>query len=665
MNNFNYDNNIISLEEDNCFSHPKQNKNKKQDSNNKSKTQNSFFDKIINSVTKIGQGLRNIMSMKINYEDEDELNHDLYNQLSNRFNNNEEISLIDAPSFMEESNVQSKSYKNNESNIMMISKNEINDDDVINKNDINNIKSFKNSFYDEKEENINTEIEPNNERKLKIKSTFLNKKRINDRHLENILEERDEEEKNEEENLNINISSEMEKNAMNKDKIEKSLDSSKINKKGAFIKINTYGTNKLNNSSMMSLTMRSLDNIKNEISKRREENSRYIKEMYNKNELKYDTQKEAKIREKILADYYKEKSKRIAEGKLKMEREKQKREEEFQKLKIRKESGFKFSSIQKKQKILSETKNTEIHFKPNSNNINNNLKILQKEEIKQPPNTMSKVSSPPNLNITFGNISNSQSLNNELKIENKTIKDNDYININKKIDEQTSNEEKKTFFGFNEVKREENNAKKENELKTNQTLLGNLGNNHSIINNENVEQEKNNTTSSLFGINNINNEKKDAFDNKKKPMLAGLFVPQEKLEERKEEVKMDNVKKQEDFFDSSNNLAFEKKEESSLFKGNGNVLNIFNTQIGSEKGGLFDQNNQVSKGINTNPLFNSNSLLNETNPFINGNNSKKGSSTNLFGFKSKNENNQNESSNTRLFQFQIGNNQNNTKSLFG
>ena len=40
--------------------------------------------------------------MKINYEDDDEdyyNNKNLYDQVLNRFNNNEEINLIDAPSF--------------------------------------------------------------------------------------------------------------------------------------------------------------------------------------------------------------------------------------------------------------------------------------------------------------------------------------------------------------------------------------------------------------------------------------------------------------------------------------------------------------------------------------------------------------------------------------
>ena len=120
---FDNKNNIISLDEDedNSFKQQRFNISKKQITN-KSKSSNSFFGKIINSVSKIGQGLKNIMSMKINYGDEDEedYNKNIYDNVINRFNNNEEINLINAPSFMEESNIKNQSNKKNESNIMII-----------------------------------------------------------------------------------------------------------------------------------------------------------------------------------------------------------------------------------------------------------------------------------------------------------------------------------------------------------------------------------------------------------------------------------------------------------------------------------------------------------------------------------------------------------------
>lgn len=655
--NISNNNNSISLEEDNFFSEPKTNKSKKQGNKNKSKTSNSFFGKIINSVSKIGQGLKNIMSMKINYEDEDDYNPNLYDQISSRFNNNEEISLIDAPSFMEESNIQNQSNKKNESNIMMISQNEINNDNDINNNNnaINNIESFNNSLNHQKEEIINTDLVPNNERKLSIKSTFLNKKRLNDRHLENIFEERnEEEEKNEEENLNVNISGNKNK-ILNKNKFENSFDSSRIkmNRTNSNIKNNTFKMNKLNNTSMMSLSMRSLDNIKNEISKRREENLRSVQDMYKKNSLKYNDKEDEQLREKILKEYYADKAKRNAEVKLKLEREKQRREEEFKKLKIRKESGFKYGSIPKKQNILSEMKSTEINFKPSYKKviINNNSSILsQKEETKQ-----------INPNITFGNISNSQSQTNEIKIINNDI--NNDIDINKK--KPNLKEEPKSLFGPGEVKKDEEKKQKESESKTNTGLFSNTESNLNAFNNNNKQAENKNTPS-LFG--NTNNEKKPIFDNRKQSIFSNIIVPQEKEKEKKEEIKTTNDKKQEDFFGSSINLEFKKNDESSLFKGNSDMKGIFGTQISNEKGGLFDQNNQVSQGINPKSLFNSNkppinSLATQNNPFLKASNSNKGSTTNLFGVSSNNENNtQKQISTTSLFG---GFTPNPGKSLFG
>ena len=657
--NISNNNNSISLEEDNFFSEPKTNKSKKQGNKNKSKTSNSFFGKIINSVSKIGQGLKNIMSMKINYEDEDDYNPNLYEQISSRFNNNEEISLIDAPSFMEESNIQNQSNKKNESNIMMISQNEINNDNDINNNNnaINNIESFNNSLNHQKEEIINTDLVPNNERKLSIKSTFLNKKRLNDRHLENIFEERnEEEEKNEEENLNVNISGNKNK-ILNKNKFENSFDSSRIkmNRTNSNIKNNTIKMNKLNNTSMMSLSMRSLDNIKNEISKRREENLRSVQDMYKKNSLKYNDKEDEQLREKILKEYYADKAKRNAEVKLKLEREKQRREEEFKKLKIRKESGFKYGSIPKKQNILSEMKSTEINFKPSYKKvINNNSSILsQKEETKQ-----------INPNITFGNISNSQSQTNEIKIiNNDNNNDNNDIAINKK--KLNLKEEPKSLFGPSEVKKDEEKKQKESESKTNTGLFSNTESNLNAFNNN--KQEENKNTPFLFG--NTNNEKKPIFDNRKQSIFRNMIVPPEKEKEKKEEIKTTNDKKQEDFFGSSINLEFKKNDESSLFKGNSDMKGIFGTQISNEKGGLFDQNNQVSQGINPKSLFNSNkppinSLATQNNPFLKASNSNKGSTTNLFGVSSNNENNTQKQTSTTNSLFG-GFTSNPGKSLFG
>ena len=427
-----------------------------------------------------------------------------------------------------------------------------------------------------------------------------------------------------------------------------------MNKSNSNIRNNTFKMNKLN-TSMMSLSMRSLDNIKNEISKRREENLRSVQDMYKKNSLKYNDKEDEQLREKILKEYYADKAKRNAEVKLKLEREKQRREEEFKKLKIRKESGFKYGSIPKKQNILSEMKSTEINFKPSYKKviINNNSSILsQKEETKQ-----------INPNITFGNISNSQSQTNEIKIiNNDNNNDNNDIAINKK--KPNLKEEPKSLFGPSEVKKDEEKKQKESESKTNTGLFSNTESNLNVFNNN--KQEENKNTPFLFG--NTNNEKKPIFDNRKQSIFSNMIVPPEKEKEKKEEIKTTNDKKQEDFFGSSNNLEFKKNDESSLFKGNSDMKGIFGTQISNEKGGLFDQNNQVSQGINPKSLFNSNkppinSLVTQNNPFLKASNSNKGSTTNLFGVSSNNENNtQKQTSTTSLFG---GFTPNPGKSLFG
>ena len=682
MNNSYFDNNnIISLEEeeeDNSYNRQRFNRAKKQ-ANNNSKSSNSFFGKIINSFSKIGQGLKNIMSMKINYEDEDDYNPNLYDQVLKRFNNNEEINLIDAPSFMEESNIQNQSNKKNESknesNIMMISQNDINNN---NENNIRNFENSFNSFNNKNEEIINTDIEPKEERKFRIKSTFLNKKRANDRNID-ILEEKDEEEKNEEENINMNLS--RENNLIIKNKGENSLNSSKIIINKSNSKINNRSNNtKINNSSSMNISMRSLKSIKDEINKRREENLRSIEDMHKRYGLNYDPKKEKQIREKILEDYYKEKAKRIAEGKLKLEREKLKREEDFKKLRVRKGNGIKCLPT-KKPIILSETKNEQIHFKPNIKDTGNknNLNLSQKEIVKQ-PNTIPKAKPIYDSNITFGNISNSQSQHNDSKEENKKNKENSNDNNNTKK-EEAKPKETLPFFGFNQPQKDKNDIEKEKESKPYISLFDNSGNSGNLFN----QQAGNTTTPSIFGNTNIVSEKKEIkenkglFDNRKTSIFDGMIVKNEKTEEKKEGINFKNEKKQDDFFSSTNNLEIKNEDSisNSLFKGD-NAKSIFGRQLSSEKGGIFDQNTQVSNAINQQSLFLSNkdgntekTLLTKNNPFVNHANSNKGSSTNLFGAPSGNENNKQEQKpNNSIFPtFSIGTtsgiNNGNSKSLFG
>lgn len=665
MNNTYYNNSIMSLEEEDSPNHLNPNKTKRKP-NNKTKSNSSLFGSIINSVYKIGQGLKNIMSMKINIENEDESNPDLYNQISNRFNMNEEINLIDAPSFMEESFIKDNSNKKIESNIMMTSKNDINKEDINRNNKIlDTIENFNNSLINQKEEIINTDILPNNERKLSIKSLLLNKKRKNENNIENILERNEEEEKNEEENINNNSS--IKKNKLNNENIlNKSMNSIKMNLSMSKDLNKSRRSRNINNTSMTNLSMMSLENIKKEINKRREENLRNVEEMQKRHGLNYDDAKEREMRDKILEEYYKDKAKRIAEGKLQMEREKKKREEEFKKLKIKKVSGLKYNSIQKKPAILSETKSTEIQFKPNKINFSEKIEKVKKEEFKQP------IAKPEGKDIS---ISTSFSFGTKIPEKNDKIKD---IKTSSKIEllnepPQASIEppkiklEEKPLFGFGINNKEDNNDKqnKANETKPSLGLFSNT-----LINNtQNQEKPENKGLSSLFGNNEDKNKEAESqkkLDNKNLPLISPMINTQKPEKENKDEQKTKNDVKQEDFFGSSTNLL-NKGQDSvlSLFNhDNNNHTNIFRTQPTNEKGGLFDQNNSVSQGINNTSLFNSNkttniangtsSLMNEKNPFLQ---SKTPSQKNLFGAPANNDNNQKPNNNQSLF--------GNTTSLFG
>ena len=653
MNNTYNNNSIMSLEEEDTTKRNNSDKNKRK-LNNSTKSNSSLFGRIFNSVYKIGQGLKSIMSMKFNIENEDEINPDLYNQISNRFNMKEEMSLIDAPSFMEESFIKDTSNKKNESNIMMTSKNEINNDDI-NKNNkvLDTIENFNKSLLNPKEEIINTDILPNEERKLSFKSLLLNKKRNNENNFNSILDKNEEEEeKNEEENINNNISINNNK-LNNENRINKSMTSTKMNISFSKDLNKTRNSKYINNTSMMSL-----ENIKKEINKRREENLRNVEEMQKRYGLNYDESKEREMRNKILEEYYKDKAKRIAEGKLRMEQEKKKREEEFKKLKIKKVSGLKYTSIQKKPPLLTETKSTEIHFKP----INpiNNTKLIEnskKEELKIPIIKQESNDISVQKNFSFGN-----SLF-EKDDKKEEIKNNNLSNPKETINQPPKiNNEPKSLFGFNNSSKEENNnkEKKENEIKPNLSLFPNpLA---STNNPQNQEKTKKKETIPLFGLIGDNNNKEPnsnspiKFDNKKVSIFNKMINNQTPEKKNLEEPKEKNDKKNDDFFGSTSNL-FVKDQNSmqSLFTGENNGKTIFRTQPTNEKGGLFDQNNSVSQGINSQSLFNSNklgnnsggnsSLVNGENPFLQ---SKTPNQVTLFGQKDN-----------------IDNNQNTPKSLFG
>jgi len=651
----NYINNtIISLEENNSNKQNKSKKRKKYAPEASNESSDSFLLKIFNSVSKIGKGLKNIMSMKINIEEDNDYNSNLYDQISNRFNNQEEISLIEAPSFMDDSNSYKKYIKKkekkmresnksdndniNESNKMIISQNETKIINDINNNDFRELDSLDKSSLEKQKGIYNNSLLKNKDKKINIKSTLLAKKRDREEH--SIINEliKEEEEKNEDEE---------EKNAKNRkhQSNEKSMIKNSESKSRIDISSNNISEVKKRNniSSITSLSIKSLDNIKNEIEERRLKNLRNIEEMHKRHGLYYDYVKERQMREKILNEYYKEKEKRIAEEKIKIELEKKKREEEFEKLKIKKSSNFKISSLKKPKKIFSEEKNTQFQFNGESENIISN---------------QSSINASNNLNVTFGNISNnSQEDNNNKSLFNNNDGDKKETNslfTNKEND--NSKKDFKSLFGSNDNNNNKNEIKSlfdnninDNINKENKSLFGN---NISIFNdkkeeNKNENENKinfNNKTKSIF--NNLINKNNDNIQEKKdenkqnSPLFGGtsgsLFngsnivstpAPSNSLfnsNPPKNGGSLFNLGKE----DKPNSFGANNKnnESSSFFGINPNQQN--NNQVSNmNKGDLFLQETTVSKSINSNSLFTSNnpenngqnkngSLANNDNPFL-------------------------------------------------
>ena len=617
-----YDNSLISLEEEDSRQQKKTNKKRNNYYLYKDSTSDSFFGKLINSVSKIGQGLKNIMSMKINFENDDNNNdQNFYEQISNRFNTYEEISLIDAPSFMEDSHSFIKYTKKTEKNINSNedkNKNNISsfiDNDNINEEDNQMIISHNETKRDEsiiknnniKEEIINTDIINDNDNSdIMIKTSLLNKKRANDLKFEKLLsEEENIEKKNEDEEKKSN-------KRQSFIKTEKSFYSNKSN--------NKREKKNMLNTSIMSLSMKSLDNIKDEINQRREQNLRSIEEMHRRHELNYDYIKEREIREKILEEYYKEKEKRIEESRLQLEREKRKREEEFQKLKVRKANCLKYTSIPKKPKILSKMKIPDIQFFGMPNQIKSSL-----GGDKSIPNT---------LNLTFGENNNtieqSRTQTNERNAINKDNKIKPMENEIKNVDNKT-----KSIFGDYNNKKDEDNKK---DIKQNT---------------ETNEKPKNETP--LFSgppLGNLFNAPSTSTIGSAAPLFSNLTNPENK-KEQKDNFINEKAKEPQQQQQQNNNPLF---GPTSIFSGGNNVESIFKVNPDNDKKsasiffgnnpikanndnnkeqfglfnfkkeeGIFNQQSSVSKSMNDKTLLTSNQSKDQgqksladknTNPFL-------------------------------------------------
>ena len=603
MNSFNnfYNSSIISLEENNSY--PKLKYKKRRGKNEIENSSNSFFSKIINSVSKIGQGLKYIMSMKINIEEDDSFDPEVYNRIRNRFNMREEMSLIEAPSFIDgfytqKNNNNSIGYNNY--NNMFISRNETQryDNNYNYNNDTKDFENLNNLFNKGQQEIINTDVNIENTNK-KIDSNLLKKKRERE---DNIIKEEINEDSKEE---------------LKDDEMEKSMNKkSEIKSKAKADNNNVSDYKKRINSSINSISIKSLDNLKNEIEQKKLENLKNIEEMYQRNDSYYDYLKDVQTRANTLDEYFKEKVKKIE-----MEKEKRKKEEKKKKFKVNKSTDLKFYCIPKKKpKIFAERKAGQFEFigKPKikiesvntSININNNN------------NNVASIKST----ATFFTENNNN--NNNDNNDNKSISINENNNNNK---EDSNKTETKLIFNNNPI----NDVQKINKLPVLISKEENIDKIKEKENSNTKETKKNDEKEQklTFTLFTTQNPRKDIFSNtsntntnktnpnpwnvfnKFNPVGGNVSNIENKKEEKNIQNNMDVNKGIPNLFTTTNTndknifSSNNPKPNESLFFGIGinpskQKNSIFNNT--PKKEGLFSQQTSVSSSINQTNLFTSN-----------------------------------------------------------
>ena len=159
------------------------------------------------------------------------------------------------------------------------------------------------------------------------------------------------------------------------------------------------------------ISMRSLDEIKSEIDSKRKDNIRKIKELTDKSlfvNISDDVNRAFEEKKKILVDYYNKKAEKIKEVALIMEKERLKREDNFNHLTRTKNNSFAVKGKEKK-KHLEIKKNNELFiekvekknssFEVNKSNVTmNNSSLFDKKPEEKNPATLLSGSSP-----LFGN----------------------------------------------------------------------------------------------------------------------------------------------------------------------------------------------------------------------------------------------------------------------
>ena len=553
----------------------------------------SLISKFYNSVKKIGQKIQNLIELKVESNNENKnLNEPNIKQINfnefpislnesfteHNYSLNKEINSF--PKKMNREEFKKNPFiENNYSRINEVDNNfkeeETNNNLYLNSNFFpysNNLKKEMMNFQTEKKNNVHNSFELNKKRQ---------RENIIDNNNNDLVEENNSPLKSENRIISNINTFQIEGNTLNN-----------INESN--ISISSIKNN--NNNSLMSITLRSLDEIKNDIDKKRLESIKEIEKFRGKYYVSYDIQKDYQTRKEIIENYYKKKLDKLEEITQKSEKEKKKRLDSFKLLKELKEGSFNIKAEKKPKNTLSTIKSGEISFmrinKNNNKNTNNNDNKNNKD-----------------VNISlFNSFGTNNSFNNGKK--------EDYQSTVLKNNEKEENKlnlfsNKQTSLLLNDKKEE--NSLFENKKNENLKIQSNL--NEKEINSSNKEKsifssnkENNKQTGSLFsnqmngnffsGNINNNNDQKENNSNQSsnsQNFKFGLLQSPTNL-------------------NSQPNNSFNNNSEKSLLKENQKNNSIFSTNQTS----IFNNNNNFNinnKNDNENkqiPLFGNQTIPSQT-----------------------------------------------------
>ena len=552
----------------------------------------SLISKFYNSVKKIGQKIQNLIELKVESNNENKnLNEP----------NIKQINFNDFPISLNESFTEHNYSLNKEINSFpkKMNREEFKKNPFI-ENNYSRINEVDNNFKEEETNNnlyLNSNFFPysNNlnkemmnfqtEKKNNVHNSFeLNKKRQRENIIDNnnndLVEENNSPLKSENRIISNINTFQIEGNNLNN-----------INESN--ISISSIKNNN-NNNSLMSITLRSLDEIKNDIDKKRLESIKEIEKFRGKYYVSYDIQKDYQTRKEIIENYYKKKLDKLEEITQKSEKEKKKRLDSFKLLKELKEGSFNIKAEKKPKNTLSTIKSGEISFmRINKNNNKNNNDNKNNKDV--------------NISL-FNSFGTNNSFNNGKK--------EDYQSTVLKNNEKEENKlnlfsNKQTSLLLNDKKEE--NSLFENKKNENLKIQSNL--NEKEINSSNKEKsifssnkENNKQTGSLFsnqmngnffsGNINNNNEQKENNSNQSsnsQNFKFGLLQSPTNL-------------------NSQPNNSFNNNSEKSLLKENQKNNSIFSTNQTS----IFNNNNNFNinnKNDNENkqiPLFGNQTIPSQT-----------------------------------------------------